>query len=260
MSPRLRNQKMWARHLSPSLEFSFEKSSWQILHEFTLPLVRELASSAHREGITRLGLNTGQQPEFTGFRRVVESETGWKIVPASDEWNARDFFALLAQRSFPCVASLRPTTEVFAGSKPDFWHEAVGHLAPLVNREISDFYCWCGETVTHLYQNNQFATARRLEQVLWALLEYGFIKEAGQVRTFGAALSGSFMALQRWRRGYVEAREDWTCEGILNSRLYEEGANLVRNEQGQLSLFLLPHFAETKKRLTQFIDDSKEIP
>lgn len=258
MSPRLANQRRWARHLSPETPFRPEAGSWRILQEFTRPLVESSASSAHRAGFVRLGLDAPVSPSLADLALRLRREAGWRMQDCGGELPARDFFALLARRTFPCVSRMRPVQEVFAASQPDFWHESVGHLAVLVDPEASSFYQWCGERVTELYETDDSALAEDLEKVLWALLEYGLIREGAEIRVFGAALTSSYMALQRWRRGHVGWREDWSPGDILRSRLSEDGVAPPRTSTGQILFFLMPSLRETQGRLADWIQQRGE--
>ena len=254
MKPSAYNQKIWARHLSSGIAFEPSKGSWQLLQDFTLPLISDKASSFHQHGIRTLGLNLPQCPDFVSFKNQVLTKTGWKLVESHEELSAPQFFALLATKSFPCVSKLRPENEVFAASKPDFWHEAIGHIALLATPESADFYQWCGCIVTGLYQDRGPLLAKKVENILWVLLEYGLLKEQNSVRSFGAALTGSYMALQRLRHQVIAPKGNWSCEEILASRSFEDGAPIYRNTQGQIVFFLSTNLQEIQEKILHFIN------
>jgi phenylalanine-4-hydroxylase len=255
MTPNLKNQRLWAEVFSPDEIFDPELGSWSTLQKFVFPLLFESASAAHCEGVRRLGLDDPTMPSFNQFQDRVLVETGWELIKSAAEMPARDYFALLALRKFPCVESIRPTHEVFCGSKPDFWHESVGHISALVDTSASDFYQWAGKTVTQAHANGDTQLAARLEQMLWVLLEYGFLEENGQPKCFGAALTGSYMAQMRWKHGVISATSNWTGHDILSSRLYEEGARLPRDERGRITFFCMPSLIEARSRIERFVEE-----
>lgn len=253
LRPGLKFQKVWAGQLSPELRFEDNIGSWRLLQRFVLPLIFEHGSHYHCLGIQSLGLDRDEPPEFNDFCSLVYEAYGWSITLSEGELSAQDFFELLSRKKIPCVRQLRPIAEVFAASKPDFWHEAIGHIAVLGNSEASDFYQWCGSLISGLYREGYEQIAKDTAGILWVLMEYGLIIEGNETKSFGAALTGSYMGLQRFRGGYIFPESNWTCEAILQSRLHIDGATLPRNRGQEIILYAMTDLAETKEKLEKFI-------
>ncbi len=248
MAPGLRKQKLWSEVLNPELQFQPGLGSWKTLQRFTVPLIQELASSAHAKGIEAFHLNRFTSLSFDAFIKKVADMTSWQIHECNIEIEPKEFFRLLAKKHFPCVRSLRPIDRVFCGSTPDFWHEAIGHIAPLTDPCVSDFYQFCGQLVCELFDRDQSEDAEKLMQVLWVLLEYGLLNENGRTVTFGAALTGSYMALHRWKLDYISS-VPFDIKDILSSRIYEDGAIPKRDACGRIAFYEMSSFEETKHDL-----------
>ncbi len=253
--PRLSHQRAWAERFQSGTPFLSTRGSWRLLQEFTLPLTQSFATDAHSRGIDALGLAGYSIPKFEEFRESVRLQTGWEVLPARGELSADAYFSLLAAKKFPCISRLRPVDEVLCGSQPDFWHEAVGHIAPLVDPEVSRFYQLCAGIHVELIAAARYERARQLEKLLWVVFEYGFLEQSGRPRAFGAALCGSFVALTKWKLGRWVVRP-FDPEKILASGLFEESREPERDSEGRLVFYGMESFARTYRRLREFADSA----
>jgi phenylalanine-4-hydroxylase len=208
MTPTFTNQQWWAEQLSPDIEEFFTADSsydvWGILSTFMPPLIEAHASTAHQKGIKLLGLYYQKAPVLEHVDEHLYAQSGWRLKPVSKETEPRLFFELLSNRIFPTAIHIRPLHAVFCGFEPDYWHELVGHCALLTDPAFSELYQWCGTIATKLcHESRPKVAPADLFKVLLMLLEYGIFKDSAQLRAFGGALTSSYMALQRIKRGYV---------------------------------------------------------
>lgn len=243
MKPGLRHQKRWARQLSPQTAFMPERGTWRALQDFTVPLIERHASRAHREGLRLLGLTEARPPSLEELAARLHT-VDWRLAPAQGEVEPARFFELLAARAFPAVTRLRPIDEVFCGSRPDLWHEVTGHLAAYTDPHVGRFVEDCARLIGELARSSETEAFHRLQKILWVTLEYGFLLEKGEPRAFGAALSGSYMALQRFERGHWGLRPFHPTD-VLSSGLYDDDREPRRDGQGRIEMFVLSSFAET---------------
>lgn len=228
LEPKIENQVLWAKKLS-NRALDLNQSSWQTLQQFTLPLISKHACSSHIQGIKKLGLNQDTIPNFEKFCDDVCRLSGWEIVSCDGELPANDFFKLISQKKFPAVNKMRPLNAVFCGYEPDFWHEAVGHISLLIDPAYSDLY----QRVAHRILNHPEDLA-----IFWVLLEYGFIKEEENIKAFGAAFVGSFMALQRLERKYISL-EPYSENNILRSGIFDQSVGPRRTLCGKIKFYYI---------------------
>lgn len=275
MTPTLSNQKFWARELSPESSLSpdhwpnldskptstqsQEQQVWQLLVHYNSPLLSQFATPAQLVGINLLGLNQPTGPSFQEISSRLECLSGWSLVPANGEVQPLEFFTLLARRKFPVVSKIRPIHALFCGYEPDYWHEAIGHLAFLTDPEFCKFYQFCGKLVTELASRpNSELLLNSLYQLLWTLMEYGVFKTPqGQTQAFGAALTSSFMALQRLKRGYITTRH-FDPKYVLKSGFATEGP--IKRRGGKIEFFHITSLEDAKPRLTQWLALNQFIP
>jgi phenylalanine-4-hydroxylase len=222
-----------------------------LLQRFTVPLLRRYASAAHVEGVRTLGLEGENEPDFAEFSTQVEEVTGWTVVETREEMLAPDYFAALAERRFPCIPELRTVNQVLCGKDPDFWHEAVGHLAPLVSPEVSRFYQNCGALHGEVLRRFGAKRAAELNAFFWIVLEYGFIREGSETKAFGAAIAGSFVALTKWRSDAWAIRP-FDVPKILEAGLAYLGAVPKRDGQGRVVFYEVHSLDETFAALQSY--------
>jgi phenylalanine-4-hydroxylase len=236
--PLMKYQNAWIKHFYPGDTLKNEISSWVYLQQYMMPFIKKNASSYHLKGIEYLSLDKTEKPNFKIFQqRFHEISCGFKIEPVTHEITPFEYFTLISQKKFPCIERLRDHNEIFCANEPDFWHEAIGHIAPLCFEEVQAFYL---EIAEHLLSANTKAQFNKRLAIAWTLMEYGFIKENGQNKMFGAALVGSHLANMRYLRKYISivpADE----KSIIDSGFYNEDSPKAKGRNGEFRFFCLNH-------------------
>ncbi|KTD03796.1 phenylalanine-4-hydroxylase [Legionella geestiana] len=234
--PFLRQQRAWMRHFYPGDTLEKHRPSWQYLQKYLSPLIQASGSRWHCEGIMRLGLHSQDAPDFSEFARRFHGESnGFSIHPVKGEIEPVTYFSLIAQKKFPCIPEMRHNDSLFCGSEPDFWHEAIGHLAPLCFPEVQDFYLSVADKIlsssgTPRYERNL--------AIAWTLSEYGFLREGDSPKMFGAALVSSHLAHMRYLHNYL-CVEPASAKVILESGFYEADRAIARDEAGRQRFFCM---------------------
>ncbi len=249
MTPILQNQKFWASKLSPErhepLDSTNDRDIWSLLLAYNMPLLSKLCLKVHLNGIAALNLTHANSPSYQETAARLKLLSGWQCEPVSKEAEPLQFFTLLSQKRFPVIHQLRPIHALFCGFEPDYWHEAIGHLAILVDREFSEFYQWCGALVVQAKNHPRaYKKLNDLYRIFFLLLEYGlFEKQNGHLKAFGAALTSSFMAMQRFDRGFI-ASTAFSPKAVLASGLADE--NPMRQRSKKITLFSIDSLQETR--------------
>lgn len=229
-------QKKWIKYFHPDETLSLNQDSWFYLQKYMMPLIKQHASSYHIKGITLLDLDSQKIPDFITFQnRFYEISQGFHLHLAYDEIEPKAYFTLIKQKKFPCIASMRPLNEVFCANEPDFWHEAIGHIAPLCFPEVQAFYM---DIAKYILQAKTDSLYQKRLAVAWTLTEYGFIKEFDIPKMFGAALVGSHLSNMRYLSGLINI-EIAEKNAILNSKFHDETSPPPKNEDGTFRFFCL---------------------
>jgi phenylalanine-4-hydroxylase len=234
--PLMKYQNAWIKHFYPGDTIKDEINPWVYLQKYMMPLIKKHASSYHLKGIEYLALDKTEKPNFELFQqRFNEISCGFKIEPVTHEITPFDYFTLISQKKFPCIERLRDHNEIFCANEPDFWHEAIGHVAPLCFGEVQSFYLEIAKHLLSARTNSQFK--KRLS-VAWTLMEYGFIKENDQTKMFGAALVGSHLANMRYLHNYISiAPADQNS--IIDSGFHDDDSPKVKGMNGEFLFFCL---------------------
>ena len=234
--PFLNYQTAWLSHFYSEDSLGYTEDAWHYLQKYMMPCILKNASSYHVQGIELLGLNSEKKPNFETFKkRFYEVSQGFEIESVHEEILPEDYFYLISKKKFPCIKKLRSLDEIFCANAPDFWHEAIGHIAPLCFKEVQTFYLEIADRMLSA-KKREFANYLALA---WTVTEYGFLKENGKNKMFGAALVGSHLANMRFELNYI-AVERAEKEAILSSGFYSEKKPLPRTKEGQLRYFCLP--------------------
>lgn len=234
--PYLSYQKRWMQYCYPQDTLDITKSSWHYLQKYMLPLLEKNASSYHLQGLELLELKCENQPDFESFKmHFAKVANGFTIINANYEIPPKEYFTLIKNKQFPCIATMRPISGVFCTNAPDFWHEAIGHLTALCFPEVQEIYAEYAAFVLEAKTPNDF---NQRMAIAWTLMEYGFIKQAGIPKMFGAALVGSHLAHIRYQSNLITL-EPSSHQAILDSQFYSESAALAKTKEGKFRFFCI---------------------
>ena len=130
----------------------------------------------------------GGIPNMERLSDRLEKLTGWRVVPVADLVPDEVFFEHLANRRFPAGAFIRPEEEFDYLQEPDIFHDIFGHVPVLANPVFAEFM--------QAYGKGGMAAAKRnvlpnLARLYWYTVEFGLIREAGELRIFGAGIMSS---------------------------------------------------------------------
>ncbi|HXW53364.1 MAG TPA: hypothetical protein VEL47_04575 [Myxococcota bacterium] len=253
MTPTLENQQFWALNLdgdAQNLKDANDDDVWRLLLTYNLPLIKEFSMPHQYEGINALGANHALRPELLDIAKKLEPICGWRIRAVKGETHPDRYFAMLKDRIFPVATKLRPLHALLCGYEPDYWHEVVGHLAILTDPAMADFYQWCG-SIAERTKHTASEKLTAVQRIFLFLLEYGIIKApSGKLLAFGGALTSSFMALARLRRGYIRT----TCFNTKQVlRFASDGEFPARRSQGQIELFHVDSIEHAKEIVNRFL-------
>jgi phenylalanine-4-hydroxylase len=164
-----------------------EHETWRMLVDRQTSLLPGHASQAFLRGVDMLGLQSGRIPALRDLSRVLESATKWKIARIPGLLHERDFFELLANRTFPSTDYIRGREEMDYTPAPDLFHDIFGHMPMLTQPEFADFYQMFGKAAL----NAEGADRPRLERFHWFTVEFGLVRQENGVRIIGAGILSS---------------------------------------------------------------------
>ena len=146
------------------------------------------ACDAFLNGLKALDLNAGGIPDFDIINPKLQALTGWTVVCVPGLVPDEVFFDHLANRRFPAGAFIRPEEEFDYLQEPDIFHDIFGHVPLLANPVFADFMEAYGKGGQRAMQLGQLHNLARL---YWYTVEFGLIREAGDLRIYGAGILSS---------------------------------------------------------------------
>lgn len=166
-----------------------EHATWRTLFERQTQMLPGRACREFVDGMRGLPLSADSIPDFRRLNDVLEPRTGWQIVAVPGLVPDDVFFGHLANRRFPAGNFIRRTDELDYLEEPDVFHDVFGHVPMLMNPVMADFIQAYGQGGLRAMQLGHL---ERLARVYWYTVEFGLVREGGQLRLYGAGIASSF--------------------------------------------------------------------
>jgi phenylalanine-4-hydroxylase len=161
---------------------------WRVLFERRMSTLRDTGSHVFLEGMERIGLSASRVPDLNEVNRLLNGSTGWNAVGVRGFIPAADFFGSLAKRRFPTTLSVRPRAQLDYLPEPDIFHDVFGHVPLHSHPVFADFLQRFGALAAGARNEHETTEMARL---FWFTVEFGLIRERGDVRIYGSGLISS---------------------------------------------------------------------
>ena len=171
-------------HFSPA-----QDETWRLLWARQWPQASRYACRLWREGLAQLGMHGEGMPDFAGLDKQLQALVGWELVSTPVQYSdGQDWFEHLAQRKFLITEYVRGRDSLEYTPLPDIWHDAFGHLPFMAHQDYADYLAQYGRYAI------EFTPAERkaFGSMWWYTIEFGLIREEGDVKAFGAGLMSSY--------------------------------------------------------------------
>ena len=164
-----------------------ENQIWHELISRQLSVVEGKACDEYMAGLQKLQLPTDRIPQLEEVSKVLRATTGWECAEVPALISFDKFFELLANKRFPVATFIRSREEFDYLQEPDIFHEIFGHCAMLTHPDFAEF--------THMYGKLGLAASKQdrvyLARLYWFTIEFGLIREDGELRVYGAGILSS---------------------------------------------------------------------
>lgn len=149
------------------------------------------------DGIKHLQFPMNKVASLARSSTMLEKKTGWKVIRVEGLVPPEKFFALLANKVFPCTDFIRHYDELDYTPAPDTFHDQVGHLPMITDARFASFF--------HLFglSGSQAKTQEQLEwfnRIYWFTVEFGLLNPTAhkgrqrdplQTRIYGSGIASS---------------------------------------------------------------------
>lgn len=160
---------------------------WQDLFAQQQPRVERLAAAPFLDGQKKLALPSDRVPQCVEVSERLCALTGWRVEPVPALIGFSKFFGMLAQRVFPAASFIRSREDFDYIEEPDIFHEIYGHTPLLTDPRFADFSEAIGQTGIRCDK----AEYSWLIRLYWFTVEFGLLRENGEVKALGSGLASS---------------------------------------------------------------------
>jgi phenylalanine-4-hydroxylase len=123
-----------------------------------------------------------------GINKFLHAQSNWASYGVPGYLPAKAFFACLAQREFPTTVLIRPREVMDYLPEPDIFHDVFGHVPLHTLSVFADFLQTYGQAALRC---DDPIHVKRLGRLFWFTVEFGLIRENGQVKVYGSGLVSS---------------------------------------------------------------------
>ncbi|RGA05459.1 phenylalanine 4-monooxygenase [Microbispora triticiradicis] len=172
-------------------------------HHVWALVTKELAVKHHKYAVReflraaeRLGLPEHRIPQLQEVSDLLHPLTGFRYLPAAGLVPLREFYGVLADGLFHSTQYIRHHSVPFYTPEPDVIHEVIGHGNTLASPRFAELYRAAGRAARRM------ETTEALEfvsKVFWFTLEFGVMREDGELRAYGAGLLSSYGEIEEFR-------------------------------------------------------------
>ncbi|WP_186648719.1 phenylalanine 4-monooxygenase [Fluviispira vulneris] len=174
-----------------------QHKTWKIMLNKQSKLVQGNLCDEYIEGMNLLNFPKEKIPSLAQSSETLRKCTGWQIIRAEGLVSPKYFFALLANKVFPCTDFIRHIDEIDYTPAPDTFHDQAGHLAMITNQRFAEFFHLFGIAGAHAKND---AEVMWFNRIYWFTVEFGLInptahagskRDHKQCRIYGAGIASS---------------------------------------------------------------------
>ncbi len=190
-----------------------QNAVWSELVGRRMPQLREHACREYMDGFKQIGLQVDRLPDLKAVSALLGPRTGWQSTPVSGFLPADAFFEMLANRMFPTTTWLRSRESMEYTPEPDIFHDVFGHVPMHAHPVFADFLEQYGKICAAVIDKPD--ALERLGRLFWFTVEFGLIRQHGEIKVYGSGLISSHGECTRVLAGGCEVR-DFDLDAVLN--------------------------------------------
>ncbi|SRR6266498_79173 len=174
-----------------------EHQVWRTIWQALKPAHQKHACSDYLASLKRLAFDTERIPQLSEVSKRVEAISGFRLEPVAGLVEPRVFLENLANGVFLCTQYIRHHSTPLYTPEPDVAHEIIGHAVTLASERLADLNRLFGEAVRRTTSAEPLGLLSRL---YWFTIEFGVLREDGEIKAYGTGLLSSAGELEEMRK------------------------------------------------------------
>jgi phenylalanine-4-hydroxylase len=181
----------------PEVEYTdAEQEVWRMVWKGLEPLHDKKAARQYHEAFEQVPLDRKIVPQLHQVNALLKRCSGFQMLPVAGLVSSRTFQGQLSRDVFLATQYMRHSSVPFYTPEPDVVHELVGHAATLAHPQYMRLNRAFGRAALAVDEKE----LTDLERLYWFTVEFGVVKEQGQLKAYGAGILSSFGELERFEK------------------------------------------------------------
>ncbi|WP_226390239.1 phenylalanine 4-monooxygenase [Penaeicola halotolerans] len=162
---------------------------WKILYDRQIVNLPKAATKEYMKGLEIVKFTGDKIPNFEETNEILLKQTGWAIEVVPGLIDDDLFFSLMSNKRFPASTWLRKMSQLDYLEEPDMFHDVFAHVPLLTNQPFVDFLQELSK-IAFKHSDDKYAI-ELLSRIYWFTIEFGLIREDGELRIYGAGILSS---------------------------------------------------------------------
>ncbi len=199
-----------------------DDSNWQTLFETHFQNLQSLnaISTIWISGLSKLGMDHSKRPLAEDLTAAIKPYTGYTFVQTSKNiiLEQIDWYSMIADYKMPLTSFVRTPEELEYCDEPDIWHDIMGHIPFMAEKNYSDMYQLLAKTYIEAYESKREDLLRALDFIGGMLIELGLIREPSGIKAFVATFYSSSEVFAAYK---PENQIEFTSEALQSGESYD---------------------------------------
>ncbi len=199
-----------------------DDKNWKILFELHFQNLQSLnaISTLWISGFSKLGMNQSRRPLADRLTQAIKPYTGYTFIQTDENiiLEQIDWYRMIANYQMPLTSFVRTPEELEYCDEPDIWHDIMGHIPFLAEKDYSDMYQLLAQTYITAYESSRSDLLKELDFIGGMLIELGLIKEASGLKAFGATFYSSSEVFAAFK---PENQIQFTLDALVSGESYD---------------------------------------
>jgi phenylalanine-4-hydroxylase len=187
----------------PRIEYTdAEHEVWRIVSRELAPKHERYACREFRDAAAELALPADRIPQLDEVTETLQGLTGFGYHPAAGLVPLRQFLGALGDGIFHSTQYVRHDAMPLYTPEPDLIHEVIGHGNLLASPRFAEIKRQAGLAAQRVETEEAL---QFLADVFWFTIEFGVLREEGEVRAYGAGILSSYGEIEEFRGADLRA-------------------------------------------------------